>query len=366
MSSSHRLAPRCCRRAKAAGLTAARRDHRRDRPSTSTKSTWPRIRDGASDAEARARALAGARRVGARRLCAGMRRAAPPLARLRSHGAAPKGQQSRTLRGAIRLAVRQLRQRPASRSSPILVLGLGTGAATTVFTVVDFGGAAAAALPAARSARHALGHQPRAGLAHDPISPVNFMDYRALPGLRATRRRGGGRRQPGRSRARSGARQHHRGQRQPVRRARRAPADRRRVSRRRAVLRRATSRSSVISDRLWRTRYNADPLDRRPAAPLERHAVHGRRRDAAEVPLPGRRGRLAAAAVGPDAAQPRRALHGSGVRLTDGHDVRAGAGRGATRWRSGWPDDFPQTNKALGARGSFRCSTSSSATTVRR
>src|SRR5262245_39768376 len=38
---------------------------------------------------------------------------------------------------AIRLALRQFRQHPAFALVTVLVLGLGTGAATTVFTVVD-------------------------------------------------------------------------------------------------------------------------------------------------------------------------------------------------------------------------------------
>src|SRR6185436_8783879 len=38
---------------------------------------------------------------------------------------------------ALRLAVRQFRQHPTFAIVTVLVLGLGTGAATTVFTVVD-------------------------------------------------------------------------------------------------------------------------------------------------------------------------------------------------------------------------------------
>ena len=83
----------------------------------------------------------------------------------------------------------------------------------------------------------------------------------------------------------------------------------------------------VISDRLWRSRYDADRVDRRASASLQRRAAHRRRRHAAAVPLPGRRGRMAAAAVGPDSSFPIRALHGVGAAAEEGHDVRAGARR---------------------------------------
>ena len=63
----------------------------------------------------------------------------------------------------------------------MLVLGLGTGAATTVFTAVD--AVVLRPLPFAAPDRLVTLWDTNAekGLAHDPISPVNFMDYRALP-----------------------------------------------------------------------------------------------------------------------------------------------------------------------------------------
>ena len=87
----------------------------------------------------------------------------------------------------------------------------------------------------------------------------------------------------------------------------------------------------VISDRLWRTRYSADP------------SIIGKPLSLNDTPYtvvgvmppkfhyPGRRRRLAAGALGLHAAQPRRALHGSGRASRAGHDVRAGAERGAMR-----------------------------------
>ncbi len=88
---------------------------------------------------------------------------------------------SLNLVGALRLALRQFKQHPTFALITVLVLGLGTGAATTVFTVVD--SVVLRPLPY---------HQPERlytlwdvnaekGLTHDPISPVNFMDYRGLP-----------------------------------------------------------------------------------------------------------------------------------------------------------------------------------------
>src|SRR5262245_58917385 len=47
------------------------------------------------------------------------------------------GGRSLNVLSAIRLAFRQFRQQPTFALVTVLVLGLGTGAATTVFTVVD-------------------------------------------------------------------------------------------------------------------------------------------------------------------------------------------------------------------------------------
>jgi putative ABC transport system permease protein len=83
--------------------------------------------------------------------------------------------------GAIRLALRQFQQRPTFALVVVLVLGLGTGAATTVFTAVD--AVVLRPLPFAAPDRLVTLWDTNAeqGLAHDPMSPVNFMDYRALP-----------------------------------------------------------------------------------------------------------------------------------------------------------------------------------------
>jgi putative ABC transport system permease protein len=91
------------------------------------------------------------------------------------------GGRSLNVMSAIRLAVRQFRQHPTFALVTVLVLGLGTGAATTVFTIVDT--VVLRPLPYANPDELVTIWDTNAekGLAHDPISPVNFMDYRALP-----------------------------------------------------------------------------------------------------------------------------------------------------------------------------------------
>ena len=91
------------------------------------------------------------------------------------------GGRSLNVMSAIRLALRQFRQHPTFALVTVLVLGLGTGAATTVFTIVD--AVVLRPLPYANPDELVTlwDTNPEKGLAHDPISPVNFMDYRALP-----------------------------------------------------------------------------------------------------------------------------------------------------------------------------------------
>ncbi len=82
---------------------------------------------------------------------------------------------------AIRMAVRQFRYRPGFALLTILVLGLTTGAATAVFSVVD--AVVLRPLPYAQPDRLVTIWDTNVAqaLSQDPISPVNFMDQRALP-----------------------------------------------------------------------------------------------------------------------------------------------------------------------------------------
>ena len=85
------------------------------------------------------------------------------------------------MRTALRHLWRQCRQRPALFAVTVLVLGLGIGAATLVFSIVD--AVVLRPLPYAEADRLVTlwDTNTEKGLTHDPISPVNFMDYRELP-----------------------------------------------------------------------------------------------------------------------------------------------------------------------------------------
>jgi putative ABC transport system permease protein len=140
------------------------------------------IEDGASPAEARTRALKALEESAFSQL---YRHAATHPDRAQAARAdvmaRSAGGRSLNVMSAIRLAIRQFRQHPTFAIVTVLVLGLGTGAATTVFTVVD--SVVLRPLPYADPDRLVTlwDTNPEKGLAHDPISPVNFMDYRALP-----------------------------------------------------------------------------------------------------------------------------------------------------------------------------------------
>jgi putative ABC transport system permease protein len=82
---------------------------------------------------------------------------------------------------ALRMAIRQFQFRPGFALITIAVLGLTTGAATTVFTVVD--AVVLRPLPYDEPDRLATIWDTNVAQAQsqDPISPVNFMDQRSLP-----------------------------------------------------------------------------------------------------------------------------------------------------------------------------------------
>ena len=140
------------------------------------------IEDGASVGEARTRALKALEESAFSLL---QRHAAAHRDRQQTARAdlmaSTAGGRSLNVMSAIRLALRQFRQHPAFVIVTVLVLGLGTGAATTVFTVVD--SVVLRPLPYSEPDRLVTLWDTNAekGLAHDPISPVKFMDYRALP-----------------------------------------------------------------------------------------------------------------------------------------------------------------------------------------
>jgi putative ABC transport system permease protein len=139
------------------------------------------IREGSGDAEARARARAA---LDESTLDVLRRSAAAKTTRTASDDAAmlaPTGGRRLNLAAALRLAVRQLRRHPGFATVTVLVLGLGIGASTTVFTIVD--SVLLRPLPYKDPTRLVTlwDTNARRGLAHQTISPVNFMDYRELP-----------------------------------------------------------------------------------------------------------------------------------------------------------------------------------------
>ena len=81
---------------------------------------------------------------------------------------------------AIRMALRQFRQHPSFALITILVLGLGVGAATTIYTIVE--SVVLRPLPYSEPDRLVTIWDTNVGEArlHDRISPVNFSDQREL------------------------------------------------------------------------------------------------------------------------------------------------------------------------------------------
>jgi predicted permease len=77
-----------------------------------------------------------------------------------------------------RLGVRTLARAPGFAAAAVLTLGLGTGAATAVFSLVH--GVVLEPLPFAEPERlvKVWSTNPERGLARERLSPVNFMDYR--------------------------------------------------------------------------------------------------------------------------------------------------------------------------------------------
>jgi predicted permease len=124
--------------------------------------------EGAPESDARTRALQALRES-----------SLSPLARRAQPDSRLPG--SYDVANSIRVALRQFRQQPTFVLVTVLVLGLGMAAATTVFTVVD--SVILRPLPFHQPDRLVTlwDVNPERGLTHDPVSPVNFMDYRALP-----------------------------------------------------------------------------------------------------------------------------------------------------------------------------------------
>ena len=137
---------------------------------------------GASDTDARAEAWQALQQSGLLPL---RHEARPDRRRVRASladdTAASSGTGAAPIGYALRMAWRQLRLHPGFTCAVVLVLGIGTGAATAVYSIVD----SVVLRPLPYRAPDRLvkfwDTNSEKGLQHDPISPVTFMDYRALP-----------------------------------------------------------------------------------------------------------------------------------------------------------------------------------------
>src|SRR5438552_11419350 len=85
-----------------------------------------------------------------------------------------------TLLRDIRYGMRTLFHSPAFTLTAVLALGLGIGSITAIFSVLD--GIVLRPLPFKDAERLVMLWEtnPSKSLDHEPISPVNFVDYRSL------------------------------------------------------------------------------------------------------------------------------------------------------------------------------------------
>ncbi len=104
-----------------------------------------------------------------------------PYARTADDTAAASRSRSLAMVYALRMALRQFRLHPAFALVVVLVLGLGTGSATVIYTIVDTVVLRPLPFRAPDRLVKLWDTNTEKGLAHDPFSPVTFMDHQALP-----------------------------------------------------------------------------------------------------------------------------------------------------------------------------------------
>src|SRR5436190_1848728 len=85
-----------------------------------------------------------------------------------------------TVRQDIRFGCRLLRRTPAFTIAAVLALALGIGATTAVFTLLDRVVLRPLPYPDPDRLTMVWETNDTKGLSHERLSPVNFMDYRAL------------------------------------------------------------------------------------------------------------------------------------------------------------------------------------------
>jgi putative ABC transport system permease protein len=107
-----------------------------------------------------------------------------PYSRTANDIASASRSRSLAMAYTLRMALRQFRLHPAFALIVVLVLGVGTGAATVVYTIVDSVVLRPLPFPAPDRLVKFWDTNTEKGLDHDPISPVTFMDYKALPVFR--------------------------------------------------------------------------------------------------------------------------------------------------------------------------------------